>query len=149
MRGGGCRCHTDPVLRCLIVDDNIQFLGSASSMLERQGVDVVAVATTVELALRMVEALRPDAALVDIDLGDESGFALARRLADRFPESRVVLISTAEEDDYADLVAASPAVGFVSKSDLSAGALCRLLSGGAAGDDSDLGRTGPSERPET
>ena len=114
--------------RCLIVDDNMRFLDAARSTLERQGIQVVGTATTTAEALRQAEELRPDVVLVDISLGDESGFELTRRLVDDL-RSRVVLISTRAEDDYADLVATSPAVGFLSKSQLSASALRELLSG--------------------
>jgi two-component system, NarL family, nitrate/nitrite response regulator NarL len=114
--------------RCLIVDDNTRFLDAARSTLERQGVQVVGTATTTAEALQRVEALRPDVVLVDISLGEESGFELARRLVDDL-RTCVVLISTRAEDDYADLVATSPAVGFLSKSQLSGRALRGLLSG--------------------
>jgi len=112
--------------RLLIVDDNTRFLSAARSTLERQGLDVVGIATTTAEALQRVEMLRPDVVLVDISLGDESGFDLTRRLVDEL-RTPVVLISTRAEDDYADLVATSPAVGFLSKSQLSARALRGLL----------------------
>ena len=112
---------------CLIVDDNTRF-ERARSTLERQGIQVLGTATTIAEALQQAQALRPDVVLVDISLGDESGFELTRRLVDDL-RTRVVLISTRAEDDYADLVATSPAVGFLSKSQLSAGALRELLSG--------------------
>ena len=114
--------------RCLIVDDSHRFLDAARSTLERQGIQVVGTATTTAEALQRAEALRPDVVLVDISLGDESGFELTRRLVDDL-RTRVVLISTRAEDDYADLVATSPAVGFLSKSQLSGGALRQLLLG--------------------
>lgn len=119
-------------LRCLIVDDNTDYLVAARSALESQGIEVVGIAATSAEALRRAEALRPDVALVDIGLGDESGFELARRLVDGFAQliTRVVLISTRAEDDYADMIATSPAVGFLSKSDISARALHELLDGG-------------------
>ena len=69
-----------------------------------------------------MEELKPDVMLVDIDLGPESGFDLARRLV-HSPGRRVartILISTHDEADYAKLIAASPAIGFLPKSDLSA-----------------------------
>jgi DNA-binding NarL/FixJ family response regulator len=118
-------------LRVLIVDDNPRFLEAARSSLERQGVRVVGVAATGAEALAQAEALRPDVALVDIGLGEESGFELTRRLVERFPRlrRRVVLISTRGEDDYADMIETSAAIGFVSKSHLSARALGELLSG--------------------
>jgi hypothetical protein len=50
----------------------------------------------------------------------------------------VVLISTYAENDFAELIAASPAVGFVSKSDLSGKAISEVL--GAANDGDGLRR---------
>jgi two-component system nitrate/nitrite response regulator NarL len=115
-------------LRVLIVDDNPRFLEAARSSLERQGLRVVGVATTGAEALARAEALKPGVALVDIGLGEESGFELTRRLVEGFPHLRVVLISTRGEDDYADMLETSPAIGFISKAHLSARAVSELLS---------------------
>ena len=60
-------------LRCLLVDDNEAFLEAASLLLEREGVTVVGVASTIAEALRQARVLRPDVILVDIGLGNESG----------------------------------------------------------------------------
>jgi DNA-binding NarL/FixJ family response regulator len=122
----------DPIAgrrRCLIVDDNELFLAVAQHHLTNGGVDVVGTATNQADALRQAEALRPDIVLVDISLGSESGFVLAPRLIERLPEldGRVVLISTHDEDDFAELIAASPAVGFIPKIHLSAHAIYSLL----------------------
>ena len=116
-------------LRCVIVDDSPSVLHAASELLDGQGVAVVGVAATVQEALRRVEELKPDVVLVDIDLGPESGFDLARRLVGALDgtASRSILISTHDEADFAALIAASPAVGFLPKSDLSAAAIQRLL----------------------
>ena len=120
--------------RYLIVDDNERFLEADRASLERQGEEVAGIATTTAEALQQTKALRPDVVLVDISLGDESGFELTRQLVDSFPylRSRVVLISTRDEDDYADLIAASPAAGFLSKSNLLAKSLRELCSGDAS-----------------
>jgi two-component system, NarL family, nitrate/nitrite response regulator NarL len=117
-------------LRCLIVDDSPRFLAAARGLLERQGMAVVGVASTSAEALERVRELRPDVTLVDIDLGGESGLELARRLHHQAgpAPARVILVSTHAEEDYAELIAASPAVGFLSKSTLSAGAIHDLLS---------------------
>ena len=116
-------------VRCLIVDDNERFLAVAEEHLTNGRVDVVGTATNQADALRRAEALHPDIVLVDINLGGESGFVLAPRLVGSFPEldGRVVLISTHDEDDFADLIADSPAVGFITKSHLSAHAIYNLL----------------------
>jgi DNA-binding NarL/FixJ family response regulator len=122
-------------LRSLIVDDNGHFLVAARKLLEREGIEVVGVAATGAEALRLAGDLRPDVALVDIDLGEESGFDVARRLVDSTGQESVVLISTYPESDFADLIAASAAVGFLSKSDLSARNIYEIL-----------GRTGEEDR---
>ena len=108
-------------IRCLIVDDNQRFLDVARLLLEREGVTVVGVATTSAEALRLDTELRPDVVLVDIRLGDESGFELARRLS-----ATVILISTHTQSEYAEQIAASPAAGFIPKARLSASAVLRL-----------------------
>ena len=117
-------------IRCLIVDDKQRFLDAARLLLEREGVSVVGVATTSAEALRLEEELRPDVVLVDIRLGDESGFDLARRLS-----GTVILISTHAQGEYAEEIAASPAAGFIPKAQLSASAVLRL-----AGAPTDRGR---------
>ena len=83
-------------LRCLIVDDNESFLEIAAASLAGADLDVVGTATTSADALRQVRELQPEVVLVDINLGDESGFELARLLVERFPQLAlgVVLIST-------------------------------------------------------
>ena len=113
--------------RCLLVDDNDAFLQTASQLLEREGVTVVGVASSIAGALRQARALRPDLILVDIGLGEESGFDLARLLARDGLAAQVILISTGAEADYAELIDDSPAAGFLAKSDLSLHGISRLL----------------------
>ena len=114
-------------MSCLIVDDSEEFVASASRLLGEQGIDVVASAYSGAEALELVTALRPDVALVDVELGEEDGILLSHELAARAPSTRIVLISSYDGDDLAHLIAGSPAVGFVPKSELGAAALERLL----------------------
>jgi DNA-binding NarL/FixJ family response regulator len=114
-------------LRCLLVDDNEGFLASASRMLEGQGLQVVGRAASSADAMRLAEALLPDVVLVDVQLGDEDGLDLTRRLGSELPALRVVLISTHTKDDLEDLVADTPAAGFLPKTALSAAAIAELL----------------------
>jgi len=117
-------------LRCVLVDDNPGFVAAARSLLEHEGMTVLGAAGNGAEALRLAAELRPDVLLVDIDLGEESGLELASRLSTSsrpVPRPPVILISSYTEEDYADLIADSPAVGFLSKSELSAAAIRRLL----------------------
>ena len=66
--------------------------------------------------------------MIDIDLGESSGFVAARQLAEADGAAgRMILISTHSEDEFADLIAASPVIGFLSKSTLSGRAVETLL----------------------
>jgi two-component system nitrate/nitrite response regulator NarL len=116
-------------IRCLLVDDNDAFLKAASILLQREGMTVLGVASNSADALRQARALGPDVILVDIGLGNESGFDLARLLAQdgQARNSEVVLISARAEIDYEELIAESPAAGFLVKSELSAQAIERIL----------------------
>lgn len=109
--------------RCLIVDDSADFRDAARSMLERGGIEVVGMACDGAEAVARAGELRPDVALVDVDLGDESGFDVAEQLSG----VPVILTSTHDEQDFADLIAGSPALGFVPKLALSPGEVLRLL----------------------
>jgi CheY-like chemotaxis protein len=111
---------------CLIVDDSSRFLELASSVLERHGIEVVGTANSAAEALSRVSELRPDIVLVDIDLGGDSGFELTRYLAS-VEGSSVILISSHAQVDFADLIDASPALGFIPKAELSAAAVHALL----------------------
>jgi DNA-binding NarL/FixJ family response regulator len=117
------------MLRCLIVDDSPLFLDAARGLLEREGVTVVGVASTGSDAIQRIRELRPDVTLLDIGLGTESGFEVARRIQrETGPRpSPVILVSTHGEQDFADLIAASPVLGFLSKAALSASALRDML----------------------
>jgi DNA-binding NarL/FixJ family response regulator len=123
-------------LRCLIVDDNESFLEIAAASLAGDDLDVVATATTSAEALRRVSELRPEVVLVDINLREESGFELARKLVERFPQLAVgvVLISTRAEQDFGGLIKASPAAGFIPKTQLSARAVRELVASRSCSD---------------
>jgi DNA-binding NarL/FixJ family response regulator len=114
------------MIDCLIVDDSRRFIDAARGLLERQGLRIVGVAMNGRDALELAAQLQPDVILLDIDLGGESGLDVAEQLKHR-AAAPVILISTHDEDDYLDLIAASPALGFVPKTELSGAAIRTLL----------------------
>jgi DNA-binding NarL/FixJ family response regulator len=116
---------------CLIVDDNSSFLNASRTLLERQGLTVIGVATSAAEGLKRAAELQPQVILIDIELGEDSGFDLARELA-QTPEAapaKLVLISTHREEDFRELIAESPALGFIAKSHLSKRAIQQVLEG--------------------
>jgi DNA-binding NarL/FixJ family response regulator len=118
-------------LRALIVDDNANFLITARQLLESEGIVVVGTVSTTAEAICSCAELETDVVLIDVDLGPESGFDLAERLNSASGGRRpVVLTSAFAEQDLEDLLAASSAIGFVSKAELSAQAIIDVLRGG-------------------
>ena len=137
-------------LRCLIVDDNVSFREEMRDLLAEQGLDVVGGAGSAADAYRQIAALRPDVALVDIDLGGESGLELARQLHENSGQLAVphlILISTHDEAEYSDLIEASSAIGFVAKIELSAATIRGMLAAVDGTDPSEANRS--DERPGT
>jgi len=115
-------------MRCLLVDDNEAFVETARRVLDSDEVRVTGTASTIAEALVRASELRPDVILVDIMLGDENGFDLARSLSESTAgDLPVIMISSDTEDDYADLIAESPALGFLPKAELSVDGIRRLL----------------------
>jgi CheY-like chemotaxis protein len=80
-----------------------------------------------------VRDLRPNVVLVDISLGQESGFDLVRTLDQDGVAggASIILISTRARTELQDLIEQSPAVGFIAKDDLSSAAIRELLDEGA------------------
>ena len=116
-------------LQCVLVDDNESFLDAARVLLQREGITVLGVASNSAEALRQVRTLRPDVVLVDVGLGQENGFDLARLLAQTGDGAKgdVIMISARAESDYSELIAESPVAGFLAKSELSAAGIKQIL----------------------
>ena len=111
-----------------------QLVECGLDLLERQGLRIVGLASTSAEAMRRSAELHPDVVLIDITLAGESGFELARQLsAPDKGAAALILISTHSRADFADLIAESPAAGFLPKSELSADAIRRIASGNGPG----------------
>ena len=122
-------------LRCLLVDDDARFVESASALLELQGLEVETASTGVQ-AVRRASELRPDVVLLDLHLGSDSGFEIAREIQSAWLSRgssqvgpRIIFISTSDQSDFQRLIEASPALGFIAKSSLSARAVREMLDG--------------------
>jgi DNA-binding NarL/FixJ family response regulator len=113
----------------LLVDDDAGFRALARRILEALDLVVVAEAATVSAAMSAARALEPDAALVDVDLPDGDGVALARALSLLPFSPRIVLTSTDPDAASADDVRRSGAGAFVPKVDLPTAPLVQLLAG--------------------
>jgi CheY-like chemotaxis protein len=113
--------------RILIIDDDPRFRALARALLETSGYVVVAEAADGAQALAAVQRVSPDAALVDVQLPDVDGLALARRLREADGNLRVLLTSADPTLVAPGAPADSGAVGFVPKDKLAITDLAPLL----------------------
>ena len=111
----------------LIVDDHAGFRANARAVLELEGFDVVGEAANGAEALELVAREQPEVVLLDVQLPDADGFDLAERLTSNGSRINVVLVSSRDYSDFANLIERSGARGFVPKAELSGTRLAALL----------------------
>jgi DNA-binding NarL/FixJ family response regulator len=111
----------------VIVDDHAAFRAAATTLLEAEGYSVIGVAEDAAEAVEVVARLRPQIVVLDIQLPDEDGFAVAERLAAAPDPPSVVLTSSRGAATYGRRLAAAPTRGFIAKRDLSGVALAALV----------------------
>jgi DNA-binding NarL/FixJ family response regulator len=113
--------------RVLIVDDHASFRSIARRLLVDGGFAVVGEATDGAGAISAAQDLRPDVVLLDVQLPDLDGFAVAAVLAAQTAPPAVVLVSSRSRTDYGGRIGDSAALGFIAKAELSTDALHRIL----------------------
>ena len=113
--------------RVLIVDDHVGFRRVARRLLQEIGHQVVGEAGTGADALSEARRLKPDLVLLDIQLPDVDGLAIAASLSAEPEPPVVVLVSTRDAADYGPRLDGVGARGFIAKADLSAESLTALL----------------------
>jgi DNA-binding NarL/FixJ family response regulator len=111
----------------LIVDDHDAFRESAGALLEAEGFAVVGRVADGVAALKAVATLHPQVVLLDVQLPDLDGFAVAERLAATADPPLVVLVSSRDAAAYGPRLAAAQARGFLAKRELSGAALAALV----------------------
>jgi DNA-binding NarL/FixJ family response regulator len=108
--------------RVLIVDDHADFRRRMRQVLEYEGCEVVGEAGDGASGLDARRELQPDLVLLDVHLPDALGFELVREFADP-----VILISTRDEAAYHARAERCGAKGFITKSEVSAATIERVL----------------------
>jgi len=111
----------------LIVDDHASFRATARQLLEAEGYEVVGEAADGASAIEAVARLRPDVVLLDVQLPDMDGFEISRRLCANGSSPQIVMTSSRDVSEFADLVGGCGSRGFIPKGELSGGRLAALL----------------------
>ena len=114
-------------IRVLLVDDQeIIRQGIATILRYAEGFEVIGQAGDGEEAIREVTRLRPDVVLMDIKMPRMGGIPATRQICEQLPETRVVILTTFEEDDLVFAGIKAGAQGYLLK-DASGDALVAAL----------------------
>ena len=111
----------------LVVDDDATFRRLARLVLAASGLTVVAEAGSVAEARSTAARVKPDGALVDVELPDGDGFELAGELAALPWRPRIVVTSVRAADDSSAHARRMGAEAFVPKSELARAPLASWL----------------------
>ncbi|WP_037886529.1 response regulator transcription factor [Streptomyces viridochromogenes] len=105
------------MIKVLVVEDMQVVRAGLVALLDGEfGIDVVGQAADATAALRSIERTAPDVALLDIDLPGMDGPALARELARRVPDCRVVMLTALDRPGHVQRALDAGAAGYLLKS---------------------------------
>jgi DNA-binding NarL/FixJ family response regulator len=99
----------------LVDDDDLMRAGLAAVLSSDKTIDAVGEASDGRRALEQVRALGPDVVLMDVRMPDLDGIAATREVVAAFPEAKVVILTTFEQDDYIFGALNAGASGFLLK----------------------------------
>lgn len=89
------------MIRLLLVDNQKLVCQGLKAMLTLESdLEVVGVANNGQTAVEQVEMLQPDVVLMDIRMPVMDGREATRIICQRFPNTKVLVVSTFDEDDY-------------------------------------------------
>ncbi len=109
----------DAAVRVLIVDDQLPFRDAAKLVFDLSDrFDVVGEATSGEEALELIETLRPNLVVMDINLPGMNGVDAAREATAEHPDTVVVLVSTYDADALPREASSCGALAYVHKEHL-------------------------------
>src|SRR3954449_12115319 len=104
------------MVRVLVVDDHPMWRDNVARDLAEAGFDVVGTAADGEQAIRVATAIRPDVAVVDLQLPGLSGVEVTRHLAAAEPPCRVLVLSASGEQPDVLAAVTAGATGYLVKS---------------------------------
>ncbi|HKS10843.1 MAG TPA: response regulator transcription factor [Pyrinomonadaceae bacterium] len=104
-------------IRTLIADDHALVRAGIRALVEKiQGVQVVAEAGKGSEAKEFISKLQPDLVLLDITMPDGNGFDVLSHVREKFPKTRVIVLTVHEASEYAIRALREGAAGFLPKS---------------------------------
>jgi len=106
-------------IRVLLADDHVLVRQGLKSLLEREGLQVVAEASDGQDALSHARSLQPDIAVVDISMPTCNGLDAARELRVACPKTKTILLTQHDEEQYVSDALEAGVKGYVMKNQAS------------------------------
>lgn len=108
-------------IRVLLADDHALIRAGIRVLLERmERVEVVGEAEDGRHAMKLIQELRPDVVLLDLQMPGLSGFEVLQETTEKFPDVKIVVLSVHDTEEYALRALRSGAAGYLPKSAASA-----------------------------
>lgn len=116
------------MIRLLLVDDQVILCEGLQGVLGlRPDFEVVGMASDGKEAISMVELLQPDIVLMDMEMPIMDGRVATKIICDRFPNIRVLVLSTFENDEYFSEALHAGAVGYLLKGEMNSEELAQSI----------------------
>jgi len=106
----------DKLLRVLVVDDHEVVRVGLRALIERQpGMEVIGEAATSREAVSQTGRLAPDVVVLDVRLPGSSGVEVCRQIKARWPETRIIILTSFPDDEVLFDAISAGADGYVLK----------------------------------
>jgi two-component system nitrate/nitrite response regulator NarL len=102
-------------VRALVVDDHALFTDAILPILERIGMEIVAVARSGGEALEAARRERPEVVMVDLGLPDVGGIAVGKRILEELPDTTVIALTGRNDPEAVKEALAAGFHGFLTK----------------------------------
>lgn len=106
-------------MKVLLIDDDVLVLSSLKSIMEYNQLDVVGQGQDGTEALPLYQATRPDIVLTDIRMKTMNGIEAAEKILGQFPEAKILLLTTFEDDEYISKALKIGCKGYILKQNIS------------------------------
>ncbi len=104
------------MIKVMLVDDHDLVRTGIKRLLEDQAnLNIVAEATSGEQALEQVSEKDPDVVLMDINMPGIGGLEATRKLLQRKPELKIIVVTMHEDDMFAQRLLKAGAMGYLTK----------------------------------